>query len=117
MEAKARRQEEVKEEGQEMKEKEVREGDGSRGGADAARSVRRENWLLCLHKRAPSSLLPNLPFVPYLVGNRLKRNRLVLTPRRADSPFARFSSGISGAKFPRTREFAKGTTAKKTFQQ
>lgn len=28
-----------------------------------------------------ASLLPNLPFVPFLAGNRLKRNRLVLAPR------------------------------------
>lgn len=91
-----------------MEEEEVREGDGSRGGADAARSVRRENWLLCLHMRAPSSLLPNLPFVPYLAGNRLKRNRLVLAPRVGRTARSLVSSGILRAKFPRTREIARG---------
>lgn len=90
-----------------MEEEEVREGDGSRGGADAARSVRRENWLLCLHMRAPSSLLPNLPFVPYLAGNRLKRNRLVLAPRVGRTARSLVSSGILRAKFPRTREIAR----------
>lgn len=97
-----------------MEEEEVREGDGSRGGADAARSVRRENWLLCLHKRAPSSLLPNLPFVPYLVGNRLKRNRLVLAPRVGRTARSLISSRISRAKFPRTRKIAKETAAGET---
>lgn len=101
---------------EEEEEEEVREGDGSRGGADAARSVRRENWLLCLHKRAPSSLLPNLPFVPYL-GNRLKRNRLVLAPRVGRTARSLVSSGISRAKFPRTREIAKETAAREAFRR
>ena len=49
------------------------------GEVQTRRSVRRENWLLCLHK--PSSLLSDLPFLPYLARESQKRSRLALTPR------------------------------------
>lgn len=57
----------------------------------------------------PSSLLSNLPFVPYLDGNRLERNRLVLAPaRRADSQVRSFRLGyraqIPAEKFAKVRK-------------
>lgn len=96
----AKRQEEVKGGSREV----IREGDGSRGGADAARNVRgaKTGSSVCTSK--PSSLLSSLPFVPYLAGNRLERNRLVLAPRVGRTARSLVPSGIPREKFPRTRE-------------
>lgn len=87
-------------------EEEVRECDGSRGGADAARSARRENWLLCLHKRGcfpPSE--PSFRPLPRRQSSQEEPPR-TRAARRADSLFARFVYGISRANSRGDREIA-----------
>lgn len=54
-----------------------------------------------------ASLLPNLPFVPFLAGNRLKRNRLVLAPRVGRTARSLVSYGISRANPRGDREIAR----------
>lgn len=80
------------------------------GEVQTRRSVRRENWLLCLHK--PSSLLLDLPFLPYLVRESQKRSRLALTPRlgRTASSYSspRYGRSFRNFKITRNRYWKNG---------